>query len=144
MHCNLLSLWLKLTVYTWFCRKPIFFRPIGIILQTLWQYIPDFAESRYLFARLARSFKPYTAMDKWLHTIAILWSKMAFFRRACHIVEGLPLTWASQGHWSLIRPLKWGTQCLQTPSGSKLAGRQSWKYGKQSFRSKESVLQQTF
>ena len=66
-------------------------------------------------------------MDKWLHTIAILWSKMAFFKRVWHIVEVLPHPWPSQGHWSLIRPLKWGIQCLPTPSGSKHAGHQSFK-----------------
>ena len=27
----------------------------------------------------------------------------------------------------MIRPLKWGTLCLWTPTGSKMASRQSWK-----------------
>ena len=35
MHCNFLALWQKLSVYTWFWRKPIFFCWISIILQTL-------------------------------------------------------------------------------------------------------------
>ena len=35
MHCNFLALWQKLTVYTWFRRKPIFFCWISIILRTL-------------------------------------------------------------------------------------------------------------
>ena len=59
--------------------------------------------------------------------MAILWCKTAFFNRAWHIVIVPPSPWASRSILALNRPLKWGTVCLWTLSGSKDTGRQSWK-----------------
>ena len=69
---------------------------------------------------------------------------MDFFKWVWCKVKVVSRPWASEGHWSLIRPLKWGTNCIQTPSGSKLAGRQSLKYRKRVCLSKESLLKRIF
>ena len=36
----------------------------------------------------------YTAVDKSLHTIAYLWSKMAFFKRVWYKVKVVPRLWS--------------------------------------------------
>ena len=65
-------------------------------------------------------------------TVALLWSKMAKFKRAWHKVIVLPRPWAAGSTQPLIRPLKWGTLRVWTPSGSGMTSRQSWKYEKKS------------
>ena len=52
--------------------------------------------------------------------------KMAFFKRAWQKVKVLSRPWPSRSTLALIRPLKWGTLRLWTPSGSKNTSRQSW------------------
>ena len=44
----------------------------------------------------------------------------------------LPCPWASESKLSLIRPLKWGTVCPRTTTGSKNISRQSWNFEKKS------------
>ena len=59
-------------------------------------------------------------------------SEMAFFKWAWQRVKVLPRPWASKSKLRGIRPLKWGTLCLWTPTGFKMASRQSWKKEKTS------------
>ena len=55
---------------------------------------------------------------------------MVFFKWVWHKVIVLPRSWASRSTLALIRPLKWATVCLWTPSGSKNTSRQSWSIEK--------------
>ena len=60
--------------------------------------------------------------------------KMVFFKWAWWKVKvvsrlALGLFWFQ---FNLIRPLKWGTVCLWTPTGSKNTCRQNWKFEKTS------------
>ena len=54
-------------------------------------------------------------------------NEMAFFKWSWQRVKVLPRPWASKSKLSMIRPLKWGTLCLWTPTGFKMASRQSLK-----------------
>ena len=45
---------------------------------------------------------------------------------------------------STIRPLKWGTLCLWTPTGSKMASRQIWKNEKKVRLSKVALTKTDF
>ena len=71
----------------------------------------------------------------WGHWFETTWSfpnEMAFYKWACQRVKVLPRPWASKSKLSMIRPLKWGTLLLLTPTGFKMASRQSWKNEKTS------------
>ena len=57
---------------------------------------------------------------------------IAFFKRAWHKVKNLPRPWAAGSTEPLIRPLKWDTLRVWTPSGSGMTRRQIWKYEKKS------------
>ena len=57
---------------------------------------------------------------------AVYRSKMAPCTWAWQKVKVVSRPWASSSTLALIRPLKWGTVCLWTPSGSKNTSRQSW------------------
>ena len=70
----------------------------------------------------------YTAVFRKNRTVAIFRCKMDFFTRAWQKVKVLSRPWALGFESALIRPLKWGTLCLWTPTGSKMASRQSLKY----------------
>ena len=56
----------------------------------------------------------------------ILWCKMTFFKWAWHKEKVMPCPLASRSTLTLIRPLKWDTWRLWTPSGSKNTSHQSW------------------
>ena len=72
--------------------------------------------------------------------IALLWSKIAFFKRAWRKVKVLSCPWALGSKLPLIRALKLGTLRLWTPTGFKMASRQSWKNEKTSVL----LVKQTF
>ena len=67
-------------------------------------------------------------------------NEMAFFKWSWQRVKVLPRPWASKSKLSMIRPLKWGTLLLLTPTGFKMASRQSWKNEKTSVL----LVKQTF
>ena len=70
---------------------------------------------------------------------------MAFFKRVWWKVNVLSHTWAVGSTLPLIRPLKWGTLCLWTPAGSKMASRQSWKNEKNvRFSTKTDIFFRSF
>ena len=58
---------------------------------------------------------------------ALFPSKMAFFKRVWWKANVLSHTWGVGSTLPLIRHLKWGTLCLWTPTGSKMASCQSYK-----------------
>ena len=65
-------------------------------------------------------------MEKTNRTLAIVWCKMAFFKWAWQKVKVLSHPWASRSILALMRPFESGTQCLWTPTGSRMTSRQSW------------------
>ena len=85
-----------------------------------------------------------TAISESNGTIAIFVSKMAYFKGAWRKVKVLPRPWAWRSKSSSIRPLKWGTVRLWTPSGSKMASRQSWKNEEKVRLSKEALTKTDF
>ena len=67
-------------------------------------------------------------------------NEMAFFKCPWQKVKVLPCPWASKSKLCMMRPLKWGTLLLLTPTGFKMASRQSWKNEKTSVL----LVKQTF
>ena len=63
---------------------------------------------------------------KW-HPSTVLCCKTAFLKWAWQKVNVLPRPRTGFFHSGWIWPLKWGTLHLWTPTGSKMASRQSWK-----------------
>ena len=57
---------------------------------------------------------------------AFIRSKMGLRNWAWQRVKVVSHPWAPRSTLALIRPLKWGTVCLWTPTGSKNTSRQSW------------------
>ena len=57
---------------------------------------------------------------------AILWCKMAFFKRAWQKVKVLSCPWVLGSKSEMIRTLKWSTLGSRTPGGSRNTSRQSF------------------
>ena len=89
-------------------------------------------------------FLSITVLCKSLGLFGVLWCKMAFFKKVWQKVKVPSRPWALGFKSALIRPLKWGTLCLWTPTGSKMASRQSWKNEKKVRLNKEALTKTDF
>ena len=58
--------------------------------------------------------------------LAISRSKMGLRNWAWQRVKVVSRPWAPRSTLALIRPFKWGTQCIWTPTGSKMTSCQIW------------------